>query len=382
MIYLDNAATTRPCDACVLAVSRMLKESWANPSAAYREAVAVEKQIAAARESILRPFGNAGLSVVFTGSGTEADSLAVLGGVSRRQNMRRVLLFSAEHSAVRKTESQLQARGYEVCVIPPMEDGRINLEAFEAAANEETCFASVMHVNNETGAVQPIAEASAILKKNNRDALFHADGVQAYLRLSQSHLQGIDLYSVSAHKIHGPKGVGALVVQNLKKVEAQIVGGGQENGLRSGTENTPGIAGFAAAAEWVAAITDRAERLRAMKLSFFQKLLCDIDGLRVNGPAPESEQSAPHILNVSIPNVRGEVMLHALEQEGVLVGTGAACGTRGRKKTSHSLDAMRAPTWAAENAIRASFGLMNTTDEALEAAEAVSRCFIKYRTRG
>ena len=374
MIYLDNAATTRPCDAAVSAVSRMLTEGWANPSAAYREAIDVEKQVAKDREAILRQF-DARLSLVFTGGGTEADSLAVLGGVSRRKNQSRVLLFSAEHPGVSKLQPKLEARGYGVCVIPSMEDGRVDLDAFEAAANGETCLASLMHVNNETGAVQPVAEAAAILKKKNPDALFHSDGVQAFMRMPFP--AGVDFYSVSAHKIHGPKGVGALVLQNPKKLEAQIVGGGQESGLRAGTENTPGIAGFAAAVEWIASRQDCADYLRAMKLCFYHELLRRIDGLRVNGPDPESERSAPHILNVSVPGVRGEVMLHALEREGVLVGTGAACGAR-KVKVSHTLEAMRSPAWAAENAIRVSFGLMNTQEEAREAAEAVWRCFERY----
>ena len=376
MVYLDNAATTRPCGAAVSAVSRMLTEGWANPSAAYREAVDVEKQIAKARETILHSFGDSRLSLVFTGGGTEADSLAVLGGVSRRKDKSRVILFSAEHPAVLKLPPKLEARGYEVCLIPSLEDGRIDLDAFETAANSEVCLASLMHVNNETGAVQPVAEATAILKRKNPDALFHSDGVQAFMRLPFP--AGIDLYSISAHKIHGPKGIGALVVKNPSKIEAQIVGGGQENGLRAGTENTPGIAGFAAAVEWIASQTECADRLRAMKCCFYHELLHRIDGLRVNGPDPESQQSAPHIINVSMPDVRGEVMLHALELENILVGTGAACGAR-KVKNSRTLEVMRVPPWAAENAIRVSFGLMNTPDEAREAAEAVFRCYRKFR---
>lgn len=380
MIYLDNAATTRPCDTAVSAISRMLLTDWMNPSAAYREAIDVEKRIAADRATILRPFG-AGLSLVFTGSGTEADALAILGGAPRHQQKRRALFFAAEHAAVRNVEPQLSAMGFEVLWIPALADGRMDLDAFDAAADETACFASLMHVNNETGAVQPIREANAILKAKNPAALFHSDGVQAFLRLPASAFQdGVDFYSISAHKIHGPKGVGALVIKDPKKLRALIAGGGQESGLRAGTENTPGIAGFAGAVEWVASRPDGADGLRALKLYFYRQLASKIDGLRVNGPDPQCEHAAPHILNLSIPNVPGEVMLHALEQEGVLVGTGAACGAR-KNKASPTLTAMRAPAWATENAIRVSFGFMNTIDEAQEAADAVFRCFLRYRTK-
>lgn len=378
MVYLDNAATTQPCAAAVSAMHTMLEANWFNPSAAYGKAALVEKQIEAARKQIVANLGT-GLSLVFTASGTEADALAVLGSVARQRGRRHVLLFAGEHSAVRKTEGQLVAMGCKVSFVPSTTDGCVDLAALESLLDESVCLLSTMHVNNEVGAVQPLAEISRILHMKAPGAVFHVDGIQAFMRLPvDMHRDGIDLYSLSAHKVHGPKGIGALAMQKDTKIIAQVAGGGQEGGLRSGTENTAGIAGFAAAVEWIQAQEQVGERLREMKQRLYHRLLEKIAGLRVNGPAPESQLAAPHILNVSLPDVRGEVMVHALEQEEVLVGTGAACSTK-KRSMSATFAAMQVPAWAAENAIRMSFGLLNTIQDVDTAAEAVIRCWNKYK---
>lgn len=378
MIYLDNAATTRPCGAAISAMHTMLEENWFNPSAAYGEAVRVEKEIASARKCIAERLGT-GLSLIFTGSGTEADALAVLGSAARHKKPRRVLLFAGEHSAVRKTEAQLAAMGHAVSFVPAAPDGRIDLDALDSLLDADVCLLSTMHVNNETGTVQPVAEASRMLKQKAPGAVFHVDGIQAFLRVPVDlRREGIDLYSVSAHKVHGPKGIGALAAQKEVRLHAQIEGGGQEGGLRAGTENTAGIAGFAAAVAWISALDGAQAKLRALKLHVYRRLVDAVGGLRVNGPDPEGAFAAPHILNVSLPGVRGEVMLHALEQEGILVGTGAACSAK-KKGMSAAFAAMRAPEWAAESAVRISFGLMNTREEAETAADAILRCWNRYK---
>lgn len=379
MIYLDNSATTQPCAAAILSVREMLETAWHNPSAPYALAVAVEKRVEAARAGLARALGVPPRGVVFTASGTEADSLAILGTAQRLRKPRKVLLFAAEHPAVRETAKGLEAMGHQVAWMAATPEGLVDLDAFEAMLDADVALVSCMHVGNETGAVQPLAKISALLRAHCPQALLHADGVQGFLRLPmQLPDAGVDLYTISAHKIHGPKGVGALVMRPGVRLEARVPGGGQEHGLRSGTENTAGIAGLDAAVRWVQGQGDVAPRLRAMKLALYGALREGIDGLRVNGPDPCGEEAAPHILNVSLPGVGGEVMLHALEAEGVLVGTGAACSSKARKMSA-AFEAMGAPKWAADSAIRFSMGLMNTMDETAQAAQAVLRCYARYK---
>ncbi len=378
MMYFDNSATTRPCDAAVFLAREIIESDWYNPSAKYAEAMRVERRVDGARRALAALACAPGFCVTFTGGGTEADSLALLGAAARFRGGRRVLLFAAEHPSVLGTASQLAAMGHTVEMIPADDTGVIDLDALSAVLGGGAALVSCMHVNNETGAMQPISRVARLVREKCPDALLHVDGVQGFLRvplpLSEA---GVDLYAVSAHKVHGLKGVGALFARPGVKLTARVAGGGQESGLRSGTENTAGIISFAAAAAWVAAQADGPERLRAMKFSLFEKLSEAVPGLRVNGPAPDGPDAAPHILNVSLPGVGGEVMLHALEAEGVLVGTGAACSSK-RREVSAAFRAMRAPAWAAENAIRFSFGLMNEVHEAAEAADAVVRCWRKY----
>lgn len=381
MIYLDNSATTKPCDAAVAAMEAMLRDGWYNPSAAYGPAMRVEKQIGAARAQVAGALGIEPGRIVFTAGGTEADSLAILGTAARFRGPRRVLLFAGEHSAVRLCAGQLEAMGHTAEWIAADGCGVLDLDRFAGQLGEDVGLVSVMHVGNETGAVQPLAEVRRLMRAACPGALLHSDGVQAFLRLPQAFAQtGVDLYSVSAHKVHGPKGVGALAVADGVRLLPRVVGGGQEGGVRSGTENTAGIAGMGAAVEWARGQADAAERLRTMKLRLFALLSEAVDGLRVNGPAPNSQRAAPHILNVSFPGVPGEALLHALEAEGVLVGTGAACSTK-KRAMSAAFAAMDAPRWAAESAIRFSLGLMNTPWEVERAAEVVGVCYRRYAVR-
>ncbi len=379
MIYLDNSATAKPCAAAVFAARELLEECWFNPSALYGEAARVEKRLSACRDMIAETLKVQQDNVIFTGSGTEADSLAILGSAACFRGQKRVLLFSAEHPAVLETSSQLVAMGHTVQWIPSTDQGTLDLDALSAMLGEDVTLVSCMQVNNETGAVQPLDTIGVMMRQACPQALFHVDGVQGYLRLPLDLAQaGISLYSVSAHKIHGPKGLGALIAGKNARISARVLGGGQERGLRSGTENTAGIAAFAAAAEWVAKQPDRQQRLQEMKLCLYRLLRDQISNLRVNGPAPESDAAAPHILNVSFPGVGGEVMLHALEAEGVLVGTGAACSSK-KRSISPAFQAMRAPTWAAESAVRFSFGMMNTMEDSKAAAAAAIRCWQRYK---
>lgn len=377
MIYLDNSATAQPCDAAIAAAREMMGSAWHNPSALYGAAVRVEKAMEAARAQVAAPLHVPPRAIVFTGGGTEADSLAVLGAAARLRGARRVLLFAGEHPAVLETAAQLEAMGHRVERIPATAEGLLDLDAFAQMLDEQVALVSCMQVSNETGAVQPLRALERLLRLAAPEALLHVDGVQGYLRLPLDLPEsGIDLYTISAHKVHGLKGTGALAVRKGVRLSPRVEGGGQEGGLRSGTENTAGIAAFGAAAAWVHA-EHAADRLRAMKLCLHARLAGGIAGLRINGPAPDSAAAAPHILNVSLPGVGGEVMVHALEQEGVLVGTGAACSSK-KRGMSASFAAMHAPRWAADSAIRFSFGLMNTMEDAERAAEAVCRCHARY----
>ena len=377
MIYLDNSATTKPCEAALLAMRGALEADWFNPSAAYGPAVRAEKKMTQARRALLEAAGAQSAELTFTGSGSEADSLAIVGSAERFHGARRVLIFGGEHPAVLNTREQLERLGHTVETFPARRDGVADLEKLAAALDENVGLVSCMQVNNETGAVQPVGEIARLIREKCPGALFHVDGVQGFLRVPLAFDQsGIDLYTCSGHKIHGPKGIGALIARKGVRLNPRIEGGGQEKGLRSGTENTAGIAGFAAAAQWLAAQPKRFETLRAAKLRLYARLRAEIPEMRVNGPDPESGVAAPHILNLSL-GVRGEVMLHALEAEGVYVGNGSACSTH-KREMSAAFRAMNAGRQAAETAVRFSLGMMNTIEEMDAAADAVIRCYKTY----
>lgn len=377
MIYLDNSATTKPCEPALRAMREALENDWFNPSAAYGPAVRAEKAMTGARETLAAALHMPAECLFFTGSGSEADSLAIVGSAERFHGKKRVLLFAGEHPAVLRTREQLEKLGHTVETFPARKDGVANLEKLSAVLDENVALVSCMQVNNETGAIQPVAEISRMVKAANPQAIMHVDGVQGFLRVPMDMTrEGVDLYSFSAHKIHGPKGVGALAVRPGVKLAPRVEGGGQEKGLRSGTENTAGIAGFGAAAAWLLSQPERARTLRQIKLRLYARLREAIADLRVNGPDPESELAAPHILNLSL-GVRGEVLLHALEAEKVYVGNGSACSSK-KREMSAAFRAMNASKLSAETAVRFSLGMMNTLEEADAAADAVIRCVEAY----
>ena len=378
-IYMDNSATAQPCAAAISALEASVGRDWYNPSAAYGAAAEVEKELSGVRALIAQELGAAPAGVVFTSGGTEADSLAILGSAARFRGSRRVLMFAGEHPAVLNTRAQLERMGHEVLLIPARDDGVPDMDALAELCDERTALVSIMQVNNETGAVAPLEEAVRIVRARSPEALIHSDGVQGFLRVPVlPERLGIDLYTFSGHKIHGIKGTGALAMRAGVRLLPRVEGGGQEKGLRSGTENTPGICAMGAAVAWMRGQPERAQTLRAVKLRLYEALRAGVEGLRVNGPDPCGEDAAPHILNVSFPDVRGEVMLHALEAEGVLVGTGSACSSK-KRGMKPAFEAMRAPRWAAESAVRFSLGMFNTPEEADAAAEAAVRCWQRYR---
>ena len=359
--YLDNSATTRPCEAAIAAMERCLREGWYNPSAVYKPSVEAFKALRDARERLLEAVGGVGCDAVFTSGGTESNNLAILGAVGRMRGKKVLAVSAVEHPSVREAFNLLADRGHDVRVIGVDAAGQLKWDELAAALEAGASLVSCMQVNNETGAV---LDAARLRETVNGRALIHVDGVQGFLR-TPFDMRLADLYTVSGHKLHGPKGVGALIVKKGVRLSPCHIGGGQENNLRSGTENTPGIAGMdAAIAELIAMGPDMPRRLMEKKLRLVTAVKAAVPDVIVNGPAPED--GAPHIVNLGFPGVRGEVMLHALEGEGVYVSTGSACSSK-KLKVSGVLTAMGIKPRAAEWAVRFSLS-PHTTEEEIDYA--------------
>lgn len=377
-IYLDNSATTRPSEAVVAAMAKCMREGYFNPSALYAPALQSAKMLREGREALLAAVhAPAGSRVVFTSGGTEADNLAVLGSLSAQRGGD-ILYSAGEHPAVR--EACLSVKGLNAKVIPYTRAGLVDLDALEGLLSPETRLICCMQVNNETGAIQPLARIARLRDRLAPDALLHVDGVQGFLRVpvDMSALK-IDSYALSGHKLHAPKGIGALIAGPRVRLRAQLLGGGQEGALRSGTENTPGIAGL------IAAVRDypKDADIRSVKMRLWALLQAIVPGAVVNGPAPDSDDAAPHILNVSLPPVRSETMLHALEAKEIYVGMGSACSSR-KQKISPVLESMHVPRSVAESALRFSLCPENTQEEMERTAQAVGQCYAllaKYQRR-
>ena len=376
-IYLDTSATTRPCEAAIAAMETCMREGYYNPSALYAPALQAAKAMRACREALLNAVhAPAGSKAIFTSGGTEADNLAILGRAAKARGGR-VLYSAGEHPAVKEA---CQASPLEAVEIPYDHQGRVDLPALEALLTDDTRLLCCMQVNNETGAIQPLREIGSLLRERAPLAHFHVDGVQGFLRAPfDMAALGADSYALSGHKLHGPKGIGALILGPRAQVNPRQLGGGQEGALRSGTENTPGIAGLLAAVE----AYPRDSGMRENKLLLWRLIQEAVPEARVNGPAPESEHAAPHILNVSLPPVRSETMLHALEGEGVYVGMGSACSSF-KQRISPVLKAMHTPQAYAETALRFSLSPENTAEDMRQAVAALRRQYAvlsKYQRR-
>ncbi len=366
-IYLDNSATTRVCDAAAAAMMQCMQAGYFNPSAVYGPALETEKMMRACRETLLRSVhARTGSQAVFTSGGTEADNLAILGRLSGMRGGGRILYSAGEHPAVKEACLAAEAMGFEAHSVPYDHTGAVDLDALEKLMTPDTRLICCMQVNNETGAIQPLSEIAALRARRAPEAHFHVDGVQGFLRVPFD-MPGVqaDSYALSGHKIHGPKGIGALILAPGVRVHPRALGGGQESGLRSGTENTPGIAGLLAAVE----AYPLENGMRQVKLHLWQRLREAIPDAAVNGPAPDSDLAASHILNVSLPPVRSETMLHALEGAGIYVGMGSACSSH-KQKVSAVLRAMNTPQRLAESALRFSLCPENTLAEMEQVAAA------------
>ena len=364
--YLDNSATTRPHERVIDKMTQCLRDGWYNPSSVYKPAVDEFRNLKAAREELLNAVQGTGCKVIFTSGGTEANNLAILGAAERIHGLKLAAVSAVEHPSVSAAFERLEKQGIEVRVIGSDEKGNLDYAAIEKAVEDGAGLVSIMQVNNETGAVHDIARIRSMTKGK---AIFHVDGVQGFLRVPFT-MKNADMYTVSAHKLHGPKGVGALIVREGLLIEPQHIGGGQENSLRSGTENTPGIAGLAESVRLMRECD--MEKVREMKMYLISEFAKQVDGLIINGPAPED--AAPHIVNLGFPGVRGEVMLHALEAEKIYASTGSACSSK-KTKVSGVLTSMGIPVKTAEWALRFSLSPFTTKEEIDHAAEKLGKIY-------
>ena len=367
MIYLDNSATTRPLEEAVAAARHCFEEEYYNPSSAYGPAVRVERSVNDARARLAQSLGVTPSEVIYTSGATESNNMALLATQSVRRTSGTLITTKIEHPSVFEVFRFMENQGFSVSYLDVDESGAVRLDALDAALSQSTSLVSIMQVNNETGAINDIAQAYALIKSRAPQALFHVDGVQAFCKMPFMKVP-CDLYSISGHKFHGPKGIGALYIRQNTPFFGGFIGGGQERGFRSGTTNTPGILGMDAAltayrnnqSEWVSVM--RANKLR------LAEYIKEIPDTALNGPRPEN--GAPHILNASFLGVRGEVLLHALEERGILVSTGSACSAH-KKGKNRVLSAMGIQGPRQEGALRFSLSPFNTAEEMDQTAQAL-----------
>ncbi|GAE88077.1 cysteine desulfurase family protein [Acetivibrio straminisolvens] len=378
-IYLDNSATTRPYDEVIEFVTHISMNVYGNPSSLHTKGIEAERMVRNAREIVAKSLGVSRDEIYFTSGGTEANNLAISGYLyANPRKGKHIITTKIEHPSVMEVYNNLSQYGYKVDFIDVDKNGIVIVDDLRKKINEETSLISVIYINNETGAVQPVEEIAEIKNSLNRDIVLHVDAVQAYGKIKIApKKQGIDILTMSSHKIHGPKGVGALYASRDIKLKPVIFGGGQESQLRSGTENVPGICGFGAAVDitfrTIEESAGRCENLKALLLDMLKR---EVEDVVVISP----EGASPYILNVSFLNVRAEVLLHHLETKNIFVSTGAACSSR-KQVLSHVLKAMGIKPEIIEGAIRFSFSSFNTEEDIIKTVEAIKDILPKIRIK-
>lgn len=365
IIYMDNSATTMVRKEVAETVFDMMTQDYGNPSSLHSMGLKAEKATNKARKSIADSISKKPSEIYFTSGGTESDNTAIIGGAVRNSHGKKTVITTAvEHPAVLQSMHQLENMGYKVIYLPVDTSGVVNLSALEENLSEDVVLVSIMQVNNETGAVMPIREAMKIVKNFNKDILFHSDMVQSYLKIP---FEDVDLASFSSHKVHGPKGVGAIYVKEGVNINPIIFGGGQQKNLRPGTENVPGICGFGRAAE----LFDRSanyKKVSEIKQVLTDKILSKIENVTING----GENAVPYVLNMSFPGVKSEVLLHSLESAGIMVSSGSACSSN-HPSPSHVLGAMGVKKELIDSSIRFSFSEFNSIDQTDIVADALCK---------
>ena len=363
-VYLDNSATTRTFPEVAELMSKIMCEDYGNPSSMHNKGVQAERYVRYGRETLAKILKVNEKEIYFTSGGTESDNLALIGcAMANYRAGKHLITTKIEHPAILQTMHYLEDQGFEVTYLSVNDKGQISLQELQNAMRKDTILVSIMHTNNEIGAVEPIAEAGRLIKSTNPSTLFHVDAVQGFgkYRIYPKRM-GIDLLSVSGHKIHGPKGVGFLYIGEKVKIHNIIYGGGQQKNLRSGTENVPGIAGMAKAAEMLYNhLEEDAERLYSLK-DYFCEGLRKIPDIRINNP--EGMEGAPHIVSLSVSGVRSEVLLHALEDKGIYVSAGSACSSN-KPHTAGSAGgkAIKLPEEFLDSTLRFSMSVYTTREE-------------------
>lgn len=381
--YFDNSATTKVFDCVKDAVVHAMTEDYGNAAARHMKGVEAERLIKEARAEIARSLKVQEKEILFTSGGTESNNTALIGTALANQRAGKHLITTAvEHASIYNTMEFLREQGFEITYLPVDSYGCISLDELRDAVREDTILVSVMYVNNEIGAVEPVEEISRVIREKNPRTLFHVDAIQAYGKyVIRPKKQGIDLLSVSGHKIHGPKGVGFLYIDERVKIRPLLYGGGQQKGMRSGTENVPGCAGLGAAVKEV--YTDheaKTERLYGLRERMIEGLKA-LPGVTINGH--EGRENAPQIVSASFEGVRSEVLLHALEEKGIYVSSGSACSVN-HPGVSGTLRGIGVKKELLDSTIRFSFGLFNTPEEVdycLEVLAELLPVLRRYRAR-
>ena len=360
--YFDNSATTRVLDSVKDIVVKTMTEDYGNPAAKHRKGMEAEQYIREARKIIADSMKVQEKEILFTSGGSESNNMALIGtALANQRTGKHIISTAIEHPSVYNPLGVLEELGFEVTILPVDHDGHISLKELEEAIRPDTILVSTMYVNNEVGAVEPVEEISRVIKAKNPSALYHVDAIQAYGKyVIRPKKQGIDLLSVSSHKIHGPKGVGFLYIRSGVKIKPLIYGGGQQAGMRSGTENVPGVAGFGAAVKEM--YTDHAEKIQKLigLKDYMTDRLGEIEGTVIN--SKKGEASAPQIVSASFEGVRSEVLLHALEDKGIYVSSGSACSSN-HPGISGTLKGIGVAQKLLDSTIRISFSIFNTKEE-------------------
>lgn len=377
-VYLDNSATTRCSERAKDLMVKVLMEDYGNPSSLHMKGVEAENYIKEAKKKIAKTLKVDEKEILFTSGGTESNNTALIGAaLANKRAGNHIITTSIEHASVSAVTGYLEELGFRVTYLKVDANGIISLEELQEAVCEDTILVSMMMVNNEIGAVEPIEEAVKIIKAKNPNTLVHVDAIQAYgkYRIFPKKL-GIDMLSVSGHKIHAPKGTGFLFIKDKTKVKPLIYGGGQQKGMRSGTENVPGVAALGEAAEEIYEnFEEKIDHLYQIKQRFVEGIL-KIEGVSVNGKT--DRDSAPQIVSVSIDGVRSEVMLHTLEDRKIYVSAGSACSSN-KPSVSHTLTNIGLKGSLLDSTIRFSFSVHTTEEEIDYALEVMNEVVPKLR---
>ena len=373
IVYLDNSATTMPCEKAIQNINVALTENWANPSSLYDLGFRAQLLVDSTRKAVSALLKCREDEVYFTGSGTESNNTALLGAAeSRKKRGKRIVTTAVEHPSVLETIKKLQADGFEVIFLKPQANGVVSADDLRSAINQNTILVSIMLVKNETGAIQPVKEAASIIKSVGAPALLHCDGVQAFgkMPINLNDL-GVDLFSASGHKIHGPKGVGVLYVKKGVTIKPLLIGGGQEKNMRSGTESVPLIYGLKGAIDNLGNTNENLKKQKEL-WSYAKETLLDTGFIKINS----SDDVLPYVLNISVEGYRSETLLHFLESQGIYVSSGSACA---KGEGSYVLNEMGFDRKRIDSALRISFSRYNIKEDVESLKSAIITATQKLR---